>query len=97
TSDIVAEAAVPLQPGIAGETADLVESRRIPGLRDEPGAGQLRIRFDVPENWRPRHWMAGLVSRQNRRQIETEAVDVHFRYPVAQAVQNQPPHNRLVG
>ena len=41
--DIVAEAAVPLQPGVAGEAAHLVESCRIPGFRDQLGSGQLRI------------------------------------------------------
>ena len=41
--------------------------------------------------------LAGLVARQDRREIEAEAVDMHLGHPVAQAVLDQPAHDRLVG
>ena len=41
--------------------------------------------------------MARLVARQDRREIEAEAVDVHLRHPIAQAILDQPAHDRLVG
>ena len=37
------------------------------------------------------------VARQDRRQVEPEPVDVHLGDPVAQAVLDQPAHDRLVG
>ena len=37
------------------------------------------------------------TSRKNRRQIETESVDVHFLNPIPQAVDDQPPNDRLIG
>ena len=94
---VVAEPAVPFLPGVADEAADLIEPRGIPGLGDQLGAGQQRIRFDVPQDRRVRQRTARLVARQDRRQIEAEAVDVHLGDPVAQAVLDQPAHDRLVG
>ena len=41
--------------------------------------------------------MAGRVAGQDRRQVEAEAVDVHLLDPVAQAVHDQPPDDRVVG
>ena len=40
---------------------------------------------------------AVLVARQHRREIEAEPVHVHLRDPVAEAVEDQPPDDRLVG
>ena len=37
------------------------------------------------------------VARQDRRQVEAEAVDVHLLDPVAQAVDDHPPDDRVVG
>ena len=94
---VVAEPAVPLLPGVADEAADLIEAGRVPRFGDQLGAGQQRIRLDVPEHRRVRQRMARLVARQDRREIEAEAVDVHLGHPVAQAVLDQPAHDRLVG
>ena len=59
---VVAEPAVPLLPAVADEAPHLIETGGIPGLGDELGAGEERIRFNVPENRRigqrtarPRH------------------------------------------
>ena len=41
--------------------------------------------------------MPGCIARQDRRQIKAEAIDVHFLDPVAQAIDNHPPHDRMIG
>ena len=52
TPDVVAEPAVPFLPGVADEAADLIEPGGIPRLGDQLGAGEQRIRLDVPEDRR---------------------------------------------
>ena len=53
-------------------------------------------RLDVPEHRRVGHRLAVLVARQDRREVEAEAVDVHLLDPVAQAVEDQPADDRAV-
>ena len=36
------------------------------------------------------------VDGEDRRQVEPEAVDVHLLDPVAQAVENEPAHDRMI-
>ena len=48
-ADVVAEAAVPLDPAVADEAADLVQAAGVPGLGDQLRAGQDRVGLDVPE------------------------------------------------
>src|SRR6185436_18776751 len=52
--NVVAEAAVPLDPAIAGERTHLVQAGRVPGLRDQLRAGQDRVGLDVPDDRWPR-------------------------------------------
>ena len=95
-ADVVPEAAVPLDPAIARERPDLVQAGRVPRLGDELRAGEDRVGLDVPDDRRPRDRRAVLVARQDRRQVEPEAVDVHLGDPVAEAVEDHPAHDRLV-
>src|SRR5262249_3893332 len=95
--DIVSESAVPFLPAVANEASYLIESGRIPRFRDELRAGQQRIRFDIPEDRRVGQRMTGRIAREDRREVETEPVDVHLGHPVAQAVLDHPAHDRLVG
>jgi hypothetical protein len=97
TPHVVAEPAVPLLPRVADEASHLIETCRIPCLRNQLGAGQQGIGLDIPENWRIRQGTPMLVARQDRRKIEAEAVHMHFSHPVTQAVQNQPAYDRLIG
>ena len=94
---VVAELAVPFLPGIADEGADLVESRRIPGFGDQLDACQRRVRLDVPDDRRVGQRLAVFPARQHRGQVEAETVDVHLLRPVAQAVEDQPAHDRMAG
>ena len=96
-ADIVAEAAVPFLPAVADEAADLVQAGGVPRLGDELRAGQHRVRLDVPQHRRVRHHVARLVAVQDRRQIEAEAVDVHLLDPVAEAVDDHPADDRMIG
>jgi hypothetical protein len=93
---VVAELAVPFLPAVADEAADLVQPGRVPGLGDQLDAGETGVRLDVPEHRRIAHRRAGLVAREDRGEIEPEAVDVHLLDPVAQAVDDQPAHDRMV-
>ena len=52
TPYVVAETAVPFLPGITGEAAHLIEPGGVPRFRNQFGAGQQRIRFDIPEHRR---------------------------------------------
>jgi hypothetical protein len=79
---------------VAGEAAHLVEAAGVPGLGDQLGAGQGRVGVDVPDEGARAHGLAALVARQDGRQVEAEAVDVHLLHPVAQAVED---HARTTG
>src|SRR5204862_5656432 len=95
-ADIVAKLPVPLLPAVANKAADLVETRSVPGFGNQLDVCENRIGLDVPENWRRCHRSSVLVSRQDRREIETKAVDMHLGDPISQAVKNQPSDNWLV-
>src|ERR1700739_782664 len=49
TPHVVAEPPVPLFPTVADEAADFVKAGRIPGLGNELGPSQRRVRFNVPQ------------------------------------------------
>src|SRR5439155_6055888 len=49
-SHVVAEPSVPLLPAVPDEATHLVQARRVPGLGEELGAGEHRVRLDVPED-----------------------------------------------
>ena len=93
---VVAEPPVPLHPAVAHEAADLVEPAGVPRLGDQLGAGQDRVGLDLPEDRRIGQRLAVLAARQDRREVEAEAVDVHLLDPVAEAVEDQPPDDRAV-
>ena len=93
-ADAVAVAAVPLGP-LRGEVADLVAALAdVPWLGDELQAADHRVLLDqVEERAQPVDLVQ--AARQCGRQIEAEAVDVHLRGPVAQAVHHQLQHVRI--
>ena len=95
--DIVAEPPVPLLPAVAHERADLVQAGGIPGLGDELRAREHRVRLDVPQDGRTRHRVTRGAAREHRGEIEPEAIHVHRLDPVAKAVHDHPPDDRLVG
>src|SRR5919106_4235882 len=78
TPNIVSEPPIPLLPTIADEAAYLVKAGRIPRLRDELGAGEHRIRFNVPQYRRVRGQFASLIARGDRRPIQLETVPPHL-------------------
>ncbi len=93
---VVAEPAVPFLPALAGEAPDLVEAGRVPGFRDQLDVREHRVRLDVPQHRRRGHRAALAVAREDRGEVEAEAVDVHLAHPVAEAVEDQAPDDRLV-
>ena len=96
-ADIIAESPVPLLPTVADEAAHLVQPGRVPGLGDELGARQRRVRLDIPQHRRIRHQLARFIARQDGREIETEPVHVHLLDPIAEAVHDHPADDRMVG
>ena len=96
-ADRVAESTVPHRPPVTGERSDLVEPCRVPRLGDDLGAREYRVGVDVPQDRWIGEWLVVLSPRQHRCEIEPEAVDVHVLDPVAQAVQNHPTNDRVVG
>ena len=93
---VVPEAAVPLFPVVADERAELIEAGRVPGLGDQLRAGEHRIGFDIPQHGRVLERPAFLVAREDRGEVEAKAVHVHAFDPVAQAVDDEPAHDRLI-
>jgi hypothetical protein len=95
-ADIVTKAPVPLPPTIAYKTSHLIEASCVPrlghhfraGKRGSESVSQRTGAFDIgwPEESRARI----------RREVKTETVDMHFLYPVAEAVKDHPANNRMV-
>ena len=56
---VVAKTSVPLFPTVADETSHLIQTASIPGFGDDLRACQYRVRFDVPQQRRVRHYGAG--------------------------------------
>ena len=55
------------------------------------------VRLDVPEHGRRRHGVAGRIAREDRGEIEPEAVNMHLADPIAQAIDNHPANNGMIG
>src|SRR6185437_3327798 len=93
-ADIVAESIVPLAELLA-ELADSVAARAwIPRLRDELALAQDRIRLDELQ-----HLRVGIEARlaaEHGGKVEAEARHAHFLDPVAQTLDHQPLHGRMI-
>src|SRR5690606_30136770 len=81
----VAVAAVPLRPPRRKAAQAVAAGSQIPRLGDELHAREHRILLDGGKKPREAVELEG-VTRQRRREVEAEAVDVHLRHPVAQAI-----------
>ena len=92
-ADVVAEPAVPLVPQRPGELGpELVGPAGIPGLGDQVDVAQDRVGADGgQERVVGRRERAVGAAGQHGGEVEPEAVDVHLRDPVAQAVEDQRP------
>src|SRR4030095_7374296 len=60
---IVAELPVPLLPCVTDEVTDLIEPGGIPGLGDQLGSGQDRIRLDLQQDGGTPEGAGALVAR----------------------------------
>jgi hypothetical protein len=87
----VAIIGVPFRP-LRWETPHLIAPLAdIPRLGDELDPREHRILVnDVEEGGQPVHFVE--LSRERRSEVEAEAVDVHFRHPVSEAVHDQLQH-----
>src|SRR6476646_8333139 len=96
-SDIVAKSSVPLFPTVTDETPHLVKASSIPGFSDELCTREHWVRLDIPQyGWR-RHSVSGRIAREDRSQVEAEAVNMHLADPIAQAVDDHPADNGMIG
>src|SRR6185312_15555730 len=92
--DAVAILAIPLGPEDR-KIADLVAARAdIPGFGDQLDLGDRRVLVDDVEKGAEAVDLVKLPG-QRARQVETEAVDVHLRDPVAKAVHNKLENARM--
>ena len=81
----------------ARELADAVAVHRdVPRLGDQLHVPQHRVLADGGQQV-PGHVDVVAGAGQRRHQVEAEAVDVHLGDPVAQRVQDQPQHHRVLG
>ena len=85
--DLVSVPAVPLRP-TGRETAELVAGN-IPGLRDQLDRCEHRVLVDEAQKGAVGVHFSALTG-ERRRQVETEAVDVHLGHPIAKRAQYQP-------
>ena len=93
----IAVAAVPFGPAAEGrEAAHLVKAAGIPGFGDQLAGGEDRIKGQgLKQRWIGEGGTPGIAA-ENRGQIKTEAVDVIFGRPVAQAIEHKIAHHRVV-
>src|SRR2546423_14046175 len=96
-ANVVPKSPVQFLPAIADEVPDLIEAGGVPGFGNQLDIGEDGVGFDIPKNrWR-RHRPAILVTSKDRGEIKAKAVDMHLAHPIAEAVEDQSPDNRLVG
>src|SRR5215471_8319635 len=76
--------AIPLLPAVADKGPHLIEAGGIPCLGDQFGAGEDRIRLDIPEDGRIFQRLAAFVARQDRSEVEAKAVDMHLGNPITE-------------
>ncbi len=94
---IVAVFSVPLSPAVPRrEAADLIKSAGVPRLGDKLGVAEDRVKGEALEQRRLIHRRAVLVASENGGEVEAEAVDLIFGYPIAQAVLDEVAHDRVV-
>ena len=92
-ADVVAKAAVPFRPAVAGKIADLVQAGRVPGLGDDLGLLQRLGKLDAPDHRRMGHRHAVFAAGEDRALVETETVDVHLADPKLQALEDELLHH----
>src|SRR5277367_4581085 len=86
-ANVVAKAAVPLQPCYAGESAAELKRSGIPRLRDQPHFSQLRVAGNCTEQRGVSPVERSIpIATEYRCQIEPESIDMHLLLPIAQAV-----------
>ena len=93
----VAVLPVPFSPSaVVGEVPDLVQAPGVPGLRDQLAVAQYGVEGQLLEDGRVGQRRAVLGAVEDRRQVEPEAVNVVLGRPVAQAVEHEVAHHRMV-
>ena len=94
--DVVAVPPVPLRPRFLGEGPHLVGARRVPRLGDQLHVAQDRILGDPLQQRRVLQQPSGPLAAQDRREVETEPVDVHLDDPVPQAIEDDVADHRMI-
>src|SRR4029077_17334086 len=55
------------------------------------------IRFNIQENRGIRHHVTTGIAREDRSEIKTETIYVHLFHPIANAIQNHPANDGMIG
>src|ERR1700757_3953345 len=96
-SNVVAKLPVPLLPTVPNEASHLIQSSCVPCFGNHFGPGQVWIRFNIQEDRRIRHHVAAGIARENRSEIKTETIHMHFYHPIADAIQDHPANDGMIG
>src|SRR5277367_6474762 len=97
TAHVIAKASIPLAPAITNKTADLIKPSRVPGFGNHLCSGERGIGFNIPKNRRISQDMAARIARENGCKIKAEPIHMHLLYPIADAVDDHPSNNRMIG
>ena len=74
----------------------MIKPSGVPRFCEELDAREGWIGLDVPKHRWVRQHVALRVAREDRRQVEAKAIDVHLSHPIAQAVDDHSPHDGVI-
>src|SRR5271165_4619140 len=96
TANIVTKSSVPLEPTRARKSATELKGTGVPWFRDETQPTEHRISGDFAEDgsMAPVERTIGIAAKHGS-EIEAEPVDMHFLFPIAQAVHDHLAHVAL--
>src|SRR5262245_19428735 len=97
TPYVVTKASVPLIPSVSNKTADLVQSAGVPSFSDHRCPDKIWIRFNIQEKRGIRHHLTTGIAGEDRSEIKTETIYVHLFHPIANAIQDHPANDGMIG
>src|SRR4030095_1791672 len=94
---VITKVSIPLLPAVSNKTANLVQSGGVPRFSDHLCPSKIWIRFNIPEDRGIRHHAAAGIARENRGEIKTETIHMHLFNPIADAIQDHPANDGMIG
>jgi len=97
TPYVITKTSVPLLPAVSNKTANLVQPGGIPSFSDYLCPGKIWIRFNIQEDGGIGHHMSARIACEDRSEIKTETIHMHLFHPIADAIQNHPANDGMIG